>query len=119
MSSDEAPTLPGLEPPAPSAGAMELATRKTIAALEAAGLLEERHAMTCQLMIELAQSVEAGRKARRASAVAMAAAQLREAFLSLPEPEGGSGDGDDPWTALEQKLSDAAARDIENTRPTE
>lgn len=108
MSDD--PTIPGLEPPRPGVGALERATRETLQSLREAQLLEPRHAMTCQLMIELARSVEQGRKAGRASAVAMAAAQLREAFLSLPEPAEGGGE-DDPFAKLARELHDAAQRD--------
>lgn len=113
MSDDEQLELPGLEEPPAAAGALELAVRKTIRALDDLNLLEPRHALTCQLMIELAQAVAAGRAARRASAVALAAAQLREAFLSLPEPET-EGGTDDAWTQLADDLraaGEAAIRD--------
>lgn len=118
-SSDDDATLPGLEAPARPAGDMEKATRATIVALNDAGLLNATHAMTCQLMIELARSVEAGRLAKRASAVAMAAAQLRDCFLSLPEPERGPGDDSDPFTRLANELREAALRNIAEHRAAE
>jgi hypothetical protein len=108
MSAGEQDALPGLETPRPGAGDLEKATHRTIAELDALGLIEPRHAMTCQLMIELARAVEAGRKSGRASAVALAAAQLREAFMSLPEPET-TPDGDDAWNQLADDLRAAAA----------
>jgi hypothetical protein len=83
------PTLPGLELE-PENGAAPSALRSavvvTINALQADGLLENRHAAMCQLALELADSVTAGRRSGRASAAAMAAAQLRETLLALPEP---------------------------------
>lgn len=103
------PMLPGLEPPARGVSNLQLAARRTIAALDSQGLLEERHALTCQLLLDLADAVDSGRRAGRASAVAMAAAQLREAYLTLPEPVvGGDGDG---WDQLAQELRAAALRD--------
>lgn len=105
-------TLPGLEAPKMPTGELEAATRDTIRELHALNLLQPRHAMTCQLMIELARAVEAGRKSGRASAVALAAAQLREAFLSLPEPET-TPDGDDAWQQLANDLRAAAERAVE------
>lgn len=87
---------------------LEQAARRTLAALQGDGLLTERHALTCQLILDLAQAIDAGRRSGRASAVAMAAAQLREAFLSLPEPE--EGPESDGWEALARELHDAARR---------
>lgn len=82
--------IPGLEPPSRSASPMERATRRSIVALEAAGLVEERHSMVTQLMIELAQVVDAGRRNGKASAAAMAASEIMAAYqLLLPADEGG------------------------------
>lgn len=105
---NDAPMLPGLEPPPRSASPLELAAHRTIQALQDEGLLEPRHALTCQLILDLSQAVDAGKRAGRASAVAMAAAQLREAFLSLPEPATGGEEGD-AWEALARELGRAAA----------
>lgn len=84
--------LPGLEPDPPAStrrgGALVASTRRTIAALHALGLLEERHAAQCALALVLAEACEGGAASRRASAVAMAARELRECLDSLPKPEG-------------------------------
>jgi len=102
------PVLPGLDAPPPTASALELSTRRTIAALEALGLVDERHSMLLQLMLDLAQVVDAGRRHAKASAAAMAAAQLLAAYtLLMPETEGGGGDGD-AFDQLASDLRDAA-----------
>lgn len=105
----DAPMLPGLEPPAERESALELAARRTLAELERLGLLEERHAVLCQLVLELSAAVAAGRKGGRASAAAMAAAQLLAAVDQLPTPVE-RGDGDDAWTQLAADLRAAADR---------
>ena len=90
---DETPaTLPGLElvpEDQASVSPMRAAVIATIEALEADGLLEKRHAAICQLALELADAVTAGRRGGRASAAAMAAGQLRETLLALPAPVAG------------------------------
>lgn len=58
----------------------------TLRALDAEQLLTATHAATCQLCIELAHAVTAGVRSGRASAVALAARELREALATLPEP---------------------------------
>ena len=83
------PALPGFELEEPGSGpssAMRRAVAVTITALERDGLIEDRHAAMCQLALELADSVTAGRRSGRASAAAMAAAQRRETLLALPSP---------------------------------
>lgn len=86
---EQAP-IPGLEPPSRGASALEVATRRSIVALEADGLVDERHSMVTQLMIELAIAVDAGRRGGKASAAAMAAAQLIAAYqLLVPVEDGG------------------------------
>ena len=83
------PALPGLEAPASgSEPAMVQAARTTLHALRADGVLTDRHAVLVALVLELAQAVAAGSRTGRASATAMAAAQLRETMLVLdPPPE--------------------------------
>lgn len=104
--------LPGLEPDRPGDSAMLRATRRTIASLEGAGYLDERQAALCQLLLELADVVDAGRRQGKASAVAMAAAQILSTYeLLVPESKGG-GEGDE-WEELvaDMRRSAAAPRD--------
>nr|WP_278101905.1 hypothetical protein [Microbacterium proteolyticum] len=89
---ETAPTLPGLEletPGVPVTSAMRAAVVATINALHDENLLEPRHAGLCQLALELADAVTAGRRSGRASAAAMAAGQLRDTLLALPQPVAG------------------------------
>lgn len=91
MTNDDA--LPGLEPPTPREGHMVVAARATIAALQEAERIERRHTVLVQLVLSLAAAIDRGVYSGRASAVAMAAAQLRETVLILdPPPEDGDAD---------------------------
>lgn len=104
--------LPGLEPPARGESALMLATRRSIASLHALGLVDETHALLLQLLLDLAEVVDAGRRQGKASAAAMAAAQILATWqLLLPEaPKGGEdGDGWDDVVA-EFRRSEAAIR---------
>lgn len=65
---------------------MRAAVVATLAALKEDQLLEPRHAGLCQLALILADAVMAGTRGGRASAAAMAAAQLRETLDALPKP---------------------------------
>jgi hypothetical protein len=84
----EQPALPGLElePELGTATALRSAVITTLTALHDDQLLEPRHAGLAQLALELADAVTAGRRSGRASAAAMAAAQLRETLQALPAP---------------------------------
>lgn len=85
---EDQPMLPGLEL-APELGAgskLRVAVQATLEALKADGLLEPRHTAVAQLCLELADAVAAGIRTRKASAAAMAAAQLLNALDQLPKP---------------------------------
>jgi len=103
-----APMLPGLEEPTRTEPSIVTAARRTIAAVEAAGLLTERDALTCALILDLAEAVASGKRGGRASAAAMAAAQLLAAMDRLPKPPEGGGADADPYARLAQDLRDAA-----------
>lgn len=103
MPSDPQP-LPGLEDPTAPASDLELAVRRTLIALADQELLEPRHAGLMQLCISMAQAVDAGVRSRRASAAAMAAAQLREALVLLPEPMAAPSS---EWDQLVERLEKA------------
>jgi hypothetical protein len=99
--------LPGLEPPARGESPLQLATRRTIAGLNRAGLLDERHAMVTQLLLDLAEVHDVGRRHGKASAAAMAAAQMLAGYqLLMPEAPSG-GDDNDEWTRLANELRQA------------
>jgi peroxiredoxin family protein len=91
MTAEDQPMLQGLEitnsENLGEASAMRKAVVATIEALQDAGLLQPRHVAMCQLALELADSVAAGRRSGRASAAAMASRELRETLLALPVPE--------------------------------
>lgn len=69
--------------------------------------------MLCQLVLDLSRAVGLGTASGRASAAAMAAAQLREAWLMLPAMDPGTGLNDE-WDKLAQDLREAA--DTERAR---
>ena len=88
--SDHQLALPGLGDARASDSPMVRACRQTIDALADAGKLEPRHAVLTQLMLSLCEAIDAGRRSGRASAVAMAARELRDTMLTLdPPPEEG------------------------------
>lgn len=100
------PALPGLGELEPAAGgvtALELAARRSLEALAAAGVLTEAHALPMALVMDLARAVAIGTRTGHASAAAMAAAQLREAWLMLPELPDAPPEGD-PWAELVAEL---------------
>jgi hypothetical protein len=102
--------LPGLEPPRANDTPMVRAMRSTIKALDADHRLEPRHAALMQLCLSLAQAIDGGARSGRASAVAMAAAQLRETLLVLdPPPEDGdTGNGASKLAELMAQLEAVA-----------
>lgn len=82
--------LPGLGDARGSDSPMVKACRLTIGALAEVGKLEPRHAVLTQLMLSLCEAIDAGRRQGRASAVAMAARELRDTLLTIdPPPEEG------------------------------
>ncbi len=79
------PTLPGLEL-GEHVGSLRAAVITTLEALQLDGLLEPRHAMVAQLALEMADAVQRGIAGGKASAAAMAGAQLLAAYQALPQP---------------------------------
>jgi hypothetical protein len=77
--------LPGLDSPTGAPSGLEVAARRTLAALSAAGVLTEAHALPMALLLDLARAVTVGITTGHASAAAMAAAQLRETYALLPD----------------------------------
>ncbi|HWU23110.1 MAG TPA: hypothetical protein VN088_16350 [Nocardioides sp.] len=102
--------LPGLEPPARAETSLKKATRRTIVALQSAGYLDETHAMPCELMLKLADVIEVSVRSGKASAAAMAAAQIHHVYEQMRPELGG---GDDEWSdfVAELRRSSAAVRD--------
>lgn len=78
--------LPGMEPAAAADSAMVRACRQTIVALGHADKLLPQHAVLTQLLLELSSAIDRGRQAGRASAVAMAARELRDTLLMIDPP---------------------------------
>lgn len=102
MTDDTAPTLPGLEP-RHDVTDLERAASRSLEALARAGVLTEAHALPMALIMDLARAVAIGTRTGHASAAAMAAAQLREAYAMLPELPDAPAD-DDPWALLVAEL---------------
>lgn len=103
---DTQPTIPGLEGARPNDTPMVSAARFTLAALDEAGRIEPRHALLVQLILSLSGAIDGGTRQGRASAVAMASKELREALLQLdPPPEEG-----DQGEAARRALADFVAK---------
>lgn len=97
--------LPGLGVADQMESAMVTAARSTIRALAELGRLEPRHAVLTQLILSLAEAIDRGTRTGRASAVAMASKELREALLQLdPPPEDGA-QGEDARLELAKLLA--------------
>jgi len=111
---DDQPTLPGLGPDRPGDTPMLAAMRATLRALDQADQLEPRHAALAQLCLSLAQAIDGGARSGRASATAMAAAQLRETLLVLDPPPAEDPAGHDALARLDAfmaALDQAASAD--------
>lgn len=88
---------------------MVAAARTTLEQLHRDGLISVRNAVMVQLVLSLAEAIDGGRRNGRASAVAMAAKELREAILILdPPPEGGPVGGEDKLAAFIAAVETAA-----------
>ena len=100
--------LPGLEldPVVGAPSPLRKAVQATLDALNEARLLEPRHTAVAQLCLELADAVAAGTRSGRASATAMAAAQLLSALDALPKPAGI--DADAEWERFVQTLHEVS-----------
>lgn len=107
--------LPGLEDPGDGVTELETAVRRSLKALDQAGVLTETHALPMQLVLDLARAVGMATRAGRASAAAMAAAQLREAWQLLPVVDMQSGVSDQ-WDQLAQDLRREAQAETERRR---
>lgn len=81
--------IPGLVVPEVhhSDAAMVKAAKATLSELARAGKVGARHAVQVQLVLSLAQAIDSGARSGRASAVAMAAAQLNETMDRLDPPD--------------------------------
>lgn len=79
--------LPGMDGERPTESPMVKACRQTIVALGEAGKLRPTHAVLTQLLLALAEAIDGGRKSGRASAVAMAARELRDTMLMIDPPD--------------------------------
>lgn len=99
--------LPGLEEPDTPTGAVELAARRTLAALDSEQLLKDRDALLCQALVTLAHQYDRAASSSRAKdyAIANLHAQLLATIAELPVPVTEGGDPDDPWKQLENELA--------------
>jgi|GEM_PF-6102243 len=87
QNNDWIPTLPGITLPQLGQSGIEASARATLAALDQSGLLEPRHALTCQVVLELARSVGTGLQAGKVTvATATLSKHLLEAIEKLPQP---------------------------------
>lgn len=103
-------TLPGFEGE-PEYGTithpLRSAVQATLDELNKAGLLLPHHAALAASALSMAEAVESGTHSRRASAAAMAMAQLLAVLDRLPQPTAGTAEGDS-WEERAQRLLEAA-----------
>lgn len=106
--SDAALPLPGLDdaPAGRDVSKLELAARRSIGALHAAGLLDDSHAVALELVLSLSRAVGRASDRGQAAAAAMGAAQLREAWAMLPTIQGDQ--SGDEWDQLARELREAS-----------
>lgn len=91
------PMLPGLTigvPATSGVSPLARAAQATIAALEAQGLLEDRHTLAVQLVLTLAESIDKNltRDGKVTVAISQAMKQLQDALGALPVPVVDAGD---------------------------
>jgi hypothetical protein len=98
------PTFEGLTLPSGPTTPLEVAARATLAAMDAEGLLKGRHAVTAQLVLDLARVIGDGVRLGKTAAVALAARQLLDAVASLPS---GDDKPDDAFDRLLKELEEA------------
>lgn len=79
------PTLPGMAPGRPDRTATEVAAQSILDRLRNEGQLKAEHALIAQLVLDLARAVGISADKGRASGVALAARELREAIALLPK----------------------------------
>lgn len=110
LEADDSP-LPGLEPDAPVDGSIVRAARRTLRALEAAGDLEDRHAVMAAALVVAARSLDraaapGGRT--KEYAVANLTREIRETWTAL-QPETTEGPDGDDFDLLASELREAMA----------
>lgn len=111
--------LPGLTDEAPTgASPLELAARQTLAHLARERLLDDGHAVQCQLLLDLCRGYSDSVRAARGKvtvAASAVAAQIQSLLDSLPEPvTTPDGDGFDQ---LAEELREAAREAIAQLKP--
>lgn len=92
---ENAPMLPGFEPPSPDArkpGYVEQETLKQIEALRALGYIEAHHSGQVALAIYTARQLDRMEGRGAASGQANLTRALKEVFELLPQPEAATGD---------------------------
>lgn len=104
---DYAPTLPGLADDGRPHPPLVAAVRRTLAALDQAGLLGEQHSALMAQAEFLAESLATSARGRGAS-LALLARELRETLALLPAIPEAPADDDDAWNAFETAFRGAA-----------
>lgn len=100
---DPQPMLAGLEPPTHPMTEIEKVARSAIDKLRAEGRLLDHHELAAQAVIDLARGVGEGARSGKSAGMAMAAKELREFMLLLPQTI------NDEFGALQEELRQANA----------
>lgn len=99
--------LPGMDAPQRPPAEVEAAARRTITRLHELGRVKEEHAVVTACIVAAARAIDRGASSGRASAVAMAMKELREAYVLLNPVEEGGGE-DRGWLDFERDFRQAA-----------
>lgn len=108
---DTQPFLPGMAPLDAGPSPLEQAARLQIKHMRDRNLLTHEHAIAVQLVLDLARAIGVSATRGRASAMALAARELREALLLLP-----AGDTDEFAELMKQLESQNDEHEPENQR---
>lgn len=88
------PFLPGMSDVAPALTGMERAARVMLGRLDAQNLLDDGHALTVQLILDLSAVIGRAALKGQAAGMALASRELREAIALLPTA------GNDAWEQM-------------------
>ena len=101
------PGLPGLTPDLAPAGRLTKAARATLDSLTEQGLLEDRHALHVQAILQLAEQLDRETRGKLTVAVGTGWRTLLDMIEQLPQPTAAHSDA---WDDMARAFAEADAR---------